>query len=105
VHGTGLRNIRKCAVKYGGDVDCIVKGRRFILSVMVKGQLSGRRKFIMSILGVNGALAGAYQYANRTQKTAASGVSFTEQLQKTSDAEDTSKVETYRKYLEQNMVL
>ena len=23
----------------------------------------------MSILGVNGALAGAYQYANRTQKT------------------------------------
>lgn len=37
VHGIGLRNIRKCAVKYGGDVDCIVKGRRFILSVMVKG--------------------------------------------------------------------
>lgn len=55
----------------------------------------------MSILGVNGALAGAYQYANRTQKTAASGVSFTEQLQKTSEAADTSKVETYRKYLEQ----
>ncbi len=37
VHGIGLRNIRKCAVKYGGDVDCIVKGSRFILSVMVKG--------------------------------------------------------------------
>ncbi len=36
VHGIGLRNIRKCAVKYGGDVDCIVKGSRFILSVMVK---------------------------------------------------------------------
>ncbi len=37
VHGIGLRNIRKCAVKYGGDMDCIVKGSRFILSVMVKG--------------------------------------------------------------------
>lgn len=28
--------IRKCAVKYGGDMDCIVKGNRFTLSVMVK---------------------------------------------------------------------
>ena len=36
VHGIGLKNIRKCAVKYGGDMDCIVKGDRFILSVMVK---------------------------------------------------------------------
>lgn len=36
VHGIGLKNIRKCAVKYGGDVDCIVEGRKFILSVMVK---------------------------------------------------------------------
>ncbi len=24
VHGIGLKNIRKCAVKYGGDLDCIV---------------------------------------------------------------------------------
>ena len=55
----------------------------------------------MSILGVNGALAGAYQYANKTQKTSTSGVSFTEQLQKTGEAADTSKVEAYRKYLEQ----
>lgn len=55
----------------------------------------------MSILGVNGALAGAYQYANRTQKASTSGVSFTEQLQKTGEAADTSKVEAYRKYLEQ----
>lgn len=55
----------------------------------------------MSILGVNGALAGAYQYANKTQKTGTSGVSFTEQLQKTGEAADTSKVEAYRKYLEQ----
>ena len=36
VHGIGLKNIRKCAVKYGGDMDCIVKGNRFILSVMIK---------------------------------------------------------------------
>ncbi|MDE7179501.1 MAG: ATP-binding protein [Lachnospiraceae bacterium] len=36
VHGIGLKNIKKCAVKYGGDMDCIVKGNRFILSVMVK---------------------------------------------------------------------
>lgn len=36
VHGIGLRNIRKCAVKYGGDMDCIVKGNKFILSVMVR---------------------------------------------------------------------
>lgn len=36
VHGIGLKNIRKCAIKYGGDMDCIVKGNRFILSVMVK---------------------------------------------------------------------
>ena len=36
----------------------------------------------MSILGVNDVL-GAYQYANRTQKAAASGTSFTEQLQET----------------------
>ena len=36
VHGIGLKNIRKCAVKYGGDLDCIVKGSKFTLSVMVK---------------------------------------------------------------------
>ena len=39
----------------------------------------------MSILGVNDVL-GAYQYANRTQKTGASRASFTEQLQKTGEA-------------------
>ena len=37
VHGIGLKNIRKCAIKYGGDMDCIVKGNKLILSVMVKG--------------------------------------------------------------------
>lgn len=52
----------------------------------------------MSILGVNGALAGAYQYANRTQKTSTSGTSFMEQLQKTGDA-GTSKTDAYMEYL------
>ncbi len=36
MHGIGLKNIRKCAVKYGGDMDCIVEGNKFILSVMIK---------------------------------------------------------------------
>ena len=53
----------------------------------------------MSILGVNGVLAGAYQYANKTQKTGARGTSFTEQLQKTGEAADTSKVDAYTEYL------
>lgn len=52
----------------------------------------------MSILGINGALAGVYQYTNRTQKTATSGTSFAEQLQKTGGA-GTSKVDDYTKYL------
>lgn len=55
----------------------------------------------MSILGVNGALASAYQYANRTQKTSTSGTSFTEQLQKTGEASDTSTVDAYQEYLKQ----
>ena len=55
----------------------------------------------MSILGVNSALAGAQQYANRTQKTSANKASFTEQLQKTGEAAETSKVDAYQKYLEQ----
>ena len=55
----------------------------------------------MSILGVNGALEGAYQYASRAQKTAANGASFTEQLQKTGESAEASKVEAYQKYLEQ----
>ena len=53
----------------------------------------------MSILGVNGALAGMYQYANRAQKKGTSGVDFAEQLQKTGEAADTSKVDAYTKYL------
>ncbi|KAI4446324.1 hypothetical protein C823_000842 [Eubacterium plexicaudatum ASF492] len=46
-------------------------------------------------------MAGAYQYANRTQKTSANKASFTEQLQKTGEAAETSKVDAYQKYLEQ----
>lgn len=37
-HGIGLKNIRACAQQYSGDMDCIVKGRRFILSVMMRGK-------------------------------------------------------------------
>ena len=53
----------------------------------------------MSILGVNGALAGAYQYANRTQKTGTNKTGFAKQLQKTGEAADTSKVDAYTEYL------
>lgn len=54
----------------------------------------------MRILGVNDVL-GAYQYANRTQKAGASGASFTQQLQKTGEAANTSKADTYTEYLRQ----
>ncbi|MBO5095177.1 MAG: GHKL domain-containing protein [Lachnospiraceae bacterium] len=37
IHGIGLKNIRYCALKYGGDMDCIAEKGRFILSVMLKG--------------------------------------------------------------------
>jgi hypothetical protein len=53
----------------------------------------------LSISGVNGALANMYQYANRTQKAGTSGASFTEQLQKTGEAADMSKVDAYTEYL------
>ena len=53
----------------------------------------------MRFLGVNDVLAGAYQYAGRTQKTATSGTSFMEQLQKKGEVTDTSKVDLYMEYL------
>ena len=53
----------------------------------------------MSILGVNSALAGAYQYANRTQKTGTNRTGFMERLQKTGEAAETSKVDAYTEYL------
>lgn len=37
LHGIGLKNIRYCALKYAGDMDCIAEKGRFILSVMLKG--------------------------------------------------------------------
>ena len=39
IHGIGLRNIRRCALKYEGDMDCIADNEVFILSVMLKGSL------------------------------------------------------------------
>ena len=54
----------------------------------------------MSILGVNDFLASAYQHADRTQKAGTSGVSFTEQLQKTGEA-GASKADAYTEYLKQ----
>ena len=53
----------------------------------------------MSILGVNSALAGAYPYANRTQKTGTNRTGFMERLQKTGEAAETSKVDAYTEYL------
>ncbi len=57
----------------------------------------------MSILGVSSALAGAYQDVNRTQKITTDRASFAERLRSTSETEDKdiSKVDAYRKYLEQ----
>ena len=55
----------------------------------------------MSILGVNEALAGVYQYANRTQKTNTSGTSFMEQLQKMGETSGISTADAYQEYLKQ----
>ncbi len=54
----------------------------------------------MSILGVSGALAGVYQYANKAQKTSANKAGFTEQLQKMGGA-GISKTDAYTEYLKQ----
>ena len=53
----------------------------------------------MSIFGVNGALAGAYQYAasKDVNKTDTNGTNFIDQLQKTG----TSRVDAYTEYLKQ----
>ena len=51
----------------------------------------------MGIGSVNSILA-AYQYESRTQKTTASGTSFTESLQEAAKA-DTSNVDVYTEYL------
>ena len=53
----------------------------------------------MSIFGVNGALAGAYQYvaSEEVNKTDTNGTNFIDQLQKTG----TSRVDAYTEYLKQ----
>lgn len=48
----------------------------------------------MSILGVNSALASAYQYVNRTQKTVTNRTGFTDQLQETGNVSGISTVGT-----------
>lgn len=55
----------------------------------------------MSILGVNDIFTGSYQGANKARKTVTSGTDFVKRLQSTGEVADTSKVEAYRKYLEQ----
>ena len=52
----------------------------------------------MSILGVNHVL-GAYQYANKTQKTGVSGTGFTEQLKKAGESANASRIDTCMEYL------
>lgn len=53
----------------------------------------------MTTLGIDGILAGMYRYADKTQKTAANAVSFTEQLQKAGEKTGASKVDAYTEYL------
>lgn len=53
----------------------------------------------MSIFGVNGALAGAYQYADKTRKAATSETDFMEQLKKSGGTAGTSRVDAYTEYL------
>lgn len=36
LHGIGLKNIKNCAERYSGGMDCFVENGRFILSVMLK---------------------------------------------------------------------
>ncbi len=39
-HGIGLHNIKSCAEKYSGGIDCIAEDGKFILSVMLKTSLN-----------------------------------------------------------------
>lgn len=51
----------------------------------------------MSILGVNSALAGVYQYTNKTQKTATSGANFAERTAQAQESSDAEKLENFKK--------
>ena len=52
----------------------------------------------MNFNGIGNVLNSAYQYANRTQKTTASGTSFTESLQGAAET-SVARVEEYTEYL------
>ena len=54
----------------------------------------------MSILGIAGTLAGAYRYADKTQRAGTNETDFMEQLKKSGETEGTSRVNDYQKYLE-----
>ncbi len=57
----------------------------------------------MSMLGVNGALIGAYQYAasKDVTKADAGGTNFIDQLKQTGEMVGLSKVDAYQNYLKQ----
>ena len=53
----------------------------------------------MSILGIAGTLAGAYRYADKTQRAGTNETDFMEQLKKSGQTESTSRVDAYAEYL------
>ena len=54
----------------------------------------------MSILGIDGTLADAYRYADKTKRAGTNETDFMEQLKKSGETESTSRVNDYQKYLE-----
>ena len=52
----------------------------------------------MSILGIDGALAGAYRYADKTKRAGMNETDFMEQLKKLGETESTSRVDAYTEY-------
>ena len=53
----------------------------------------------MSILGIAVTLAGAYRYADKTQRAGTNETDFMEQLKKSGETESTSRVDAYAEYL------
>ena len=53
----------------------------------------------MSILGIDGALADAYRYADKTKRAGTNETDFMEQLKKSGETESTSRVDAYAEYL------
>ena len=53
----------------------------------------------MSILGIAGTLAGAYRYADKTQRAGTNETDCMEQLKKSGETESTSRVDAYAEYL------